>query len=878
MKALSSVILLVVLPLAAAPRVDAAGGSGTTAYIEGVQALRGGNFRAAVDALNRAVQAEDSNPDYLRARGVANTLAESFPAAIADLERVMRLSNGADREAKLWLATAYRMSGDVAKGAQNFSMGGSVPNDYANMVYNLMGMEYWQSSTKGSYWDASQRRNVQVSAPVKRLFPDAAREYADRHEATGAAASAVVTERTAADLQRGDFASALHGVQMLRRTKPEDPTLRGKYAQALLGAGDGLHAREEFTRVLCVEPLWTDGYLGRAQAAALIGDMRRANADLDSATSLGANASSAKTRVTQLMGQAAPDSGPDPLAALARSDADIGAQANAALAALRRSNNTRDRYDEMYQDRIRVLAQAVRDDARNPDRPESLARFLFSNRAVPTVWNGPRATEALRPQSKTEEQAEIARALSLTEAALKLDARWANAMATRGLILYAIGRRQESEQMADRGLEIEPQNLRLLRLKAQLLIDTAAELRARAAGLRSPRVESHDEQRSDGVYRVTTTYPPTAEALAEARVLDARAAEVEEAARKGSAAAKRVDGEVIPALLKRADDGLARGDVSGAGRALQEAYRYHPDRPELVSRLAELAKRQGDGRGLAIFSLLAKPLRGTTAAPELKTAWEAIVRTDWPAAEAALGQASQRDAVDARIFAYRAVVAQHRARDAAAARRDRRIALALEEGRARLMGTSFLGEPRQPVDTIDLQETSLQTAVRLSAGDAELAARGAESALDMFGTVVALDRRFDKDLLILPMPTALLPDPTAEPNTIPEPPTLASLIALARLGKAQALSALGRPGDAQREYASVRASLANWPATSPKPNQMLLAASKARLGQAEAAYAARNYDEAFRLLTFDGWPALPDDMKARIKKLEDDVIAARQRR
>jgi len=168
--------------------------------------------------------------------------------------------------------------------------------------------------------------------------------------------------------------------------------------------------------------------------------------------------------------------------------------------------------------------------------------------------------------------------------------------------------------------------------------------------------------------------------------------------------------------------------------------------------------------------------------------------------------------------------------------------------------------------------------VRISAGDAELAANGGAAALDLFSSVVALERRFDKDQLVPAVPTAILPDPTAEPNTVPEAPTLGSLIATARLGKAQALSALGRSADAQREYASVRAALANWPATSPKPNQLIFADSKARLGQAEAAYAAKNYDEAFRILTYDGWPALPDDMKARIKKLQADVMAARQHR
>ena len=112
-------------------------------YIAGIHALEAGNYAAAVQSLGRAIQADDSNADFLRARGVAHTLAENFPAAIDDLERVMRLRQD-DREARLWLASAYRMGGNPAKGSQYFGMG-YLPPDYANMVYNDMAMEYWQS-------------------------------------------------------------------------------------------------------------------------------------------------------------------------------------------------------------------------------------------------------------------------------------------------------------------------------------------------------------------------------------------------------------------------------------------------------------------------------------------------------------------------------------------------------------------------------------------------------------------------------------------------------------------------------------------------------------------------------------------------------------
>ncbi len=96
------------------------------AYIEGVEALEATDYKRAVELISRAIAADEENSDYFRARGVANTLAENFPAAIADLQRALRL-HGDDREARLWLAAAYRMAGDPATGSQYFSVSGVPP-------------------------------------------------------------------------------------------------------------------------------------------------------------------------------------------------------------------------------------------------------------------------------------------------------------------------------------------------------------------------------------------------------------------------------------------------------------------------------------------------------------------------------------------------------------------------------------------------------------------------------------------------------------------------------------------------------------------------------------------------------------------------------
>ena len=78
------------------------------------------------------------------------------------------------------------------------------------------------------------------------------------------------------------------------------------------------------------------------------------------------------------------------------------------------------RYDEAYQDRIRVLSESIREDER-ADRHERLARFLLHHHVPPVVWNGPRGGgESLRLQSQGERQAELARAIGGYDEAFRL--------------------------------------------------------------------------------------------------------------------------------------------------------------------------------------------------------------------------------------------------------------------------------------------------------------------------------------------------------------------------------------------------------------------------------------------------------------------------
>jgi tetratricopeptide (TPR) repeat protein len=255
----------------------------------------------------------------------------------------------------------------VAQGASNFTMS-NLPHDYANMVYNVMAMQYWQSRFQGHYYDPATRTQVQASGPVKTHFAEVARIYAQRHRATGAAATAVITEQMQEAIAQSNWEPALRDLVQLRENAPNDPALRGDWAQALLGAGNALQAREEFTRTLCVMPLWAQGYLGRAQAHLMLGDNPRAQADLEVAASLGAGTlDDLRQRLSGFAAPPAPAEAVGQFEAEAQADADFVKIVDDALAVHRLSNAQRQRYDEAYQLRIRVLSEAMRDHAQSAD-------------------------------------------------------------------------------------------------------------------------------------------------------------------------------------------------------------------------------------------------------------------------------------------------------------------------------------------------------------------------------------------------------------------------------------------------------------------------------------------------------------------------------
>jgi tetratricopeptide (TPR) repeat protein len=828
------VLLAVILSCLAAPPPSAGQNTGAAEYVRGLEALEAGAYTSAAGSFTRAIQGDGDNADYYLARGVAYTLAEQFPAAVADLERAQAL-RPSHRETRLWLLSAHQMGNDeVFRNPRTarpcFVYGGNdVPARYAEVVCNRMALEYWSSRYKGSYFDRDAKRSVSTSAPVKTAFPEAAREYVARHKSSVGEAGDVLLARMKASVARGDCAAAMKDLAALRRASPDDTELRAYWASCLLRTGDVLHAREELTRTLTVVPFWAGGYLERAEAAAALGDERRAGADLQVAATLHPPSLDAvKQRIAALAQGRAPDDAVERFARTVSTGAPWSALVDAALAVHRRTNARRQRYDEAYQDRVRVLNEAVRDDGKNPDPYEMLARFLHGHHQVPTVWNGPRGGgEQVRPQSATEQRYELARALELTDAALKVDGRHVNSLATKALILVTLGRGGQAGPVIDAGLAIDPRNVRLLRLKAEAQAAEAGSLAARAAGLRMGRTETHRETRADGEYLVTTRYAP------------------------------------------------ATGDAPGARRLLEQAYAHDPDAQGLMGHLAEVFGRLGDVRRQRVYALLGEPMRHTTAADALQVAWTEATRTAWKSAGDALDRAAAADGADARTPAYRSVVAAGSG-DAAGAQRLRLAALALEEARARLMGTTFASDRGGPVE---VDEVGLTLVVRLELGRAFAASRQYDRGAEAFEANVALEPRLGSEHLVDLVPTGMLPDP-ATSTTVPVAPSLASLTAWSRLEHGRILLAAGKLPDAKREYQAVRAYSARWPGTVKGRETMYVVDSWARLGLAQVALAAHDDDEAFRLLmSGEGFPGgLPTQLETERKALTEKVTAARKGR
>ena len=665
------------------------------AYLDGLDALMQGRWPDAVAGLSRALEANGDDPTFVLARGVASALAGDFTPALNDFARARKLGLRG-REAELWTYAAEAMSGQVTPehtlGGGPRSLGASprplvsIPghivqgrDDYTSaygtvIAYDLgmtlqklrlppdLGGEGRPDAIAGPVGQAARLKAGQWFAAKAMRRPDLAPAHLAR-------AKALYNDRR--------FEAALGAIEYARSAYPDNVDLAYLSANAWLALGRPATARRDYTIALTGRTDFAAGYLGRAAAAARLGDTTRVDADLAVAARLDSGAASrSRDAILASLQTERVDAAPDRLLAdLDAASRDESAQLlDAATRLQKAAGERRLRYDEVYQDTVRALEDGVRSDARNPGRYADLARYLVSEADNRGDAVEPRR-ERVPYRYQLSRERELQRAIQVADLGIAIDATHAGALIQKASALSALKRYDEAEQFADRALASSGNNPEALRLYARFRAMRANQMSAEAAALRAEDCSSSttDHDRGSYIERVTTTtcYPPTQAELARAAELEAIAADLRRRARAAMEKAVAVSRGTVAGALIEADLELWDGDRAGAQAALQAAVTMDPKSLEAQDRLAELYAATGQIDLAEDQLAVARALVHTTAAPMLRQAWRSAARTSWSGAAGYLARARQLDPGDARTWAYLAVTleGQGRTADAAAAYR-----------------------------------------------------------------------------------------------------------------------------------------------------------------------------------------------------------------
>ncbi len=625
--------------------------------------------------------------------------------------------------------------------------------------------------------------------------------------------------------------------------------MQKQWTACLVGLKNHRAARAQATYVLGIDPLWSEGYLLRAETAAHLGDTRRARADLDIARRLDPQkTATVQPRVEPLLVAKAPDTAAADFAQAVKSGAPWDQLVPLAVQTGRWFELHRARYDEVWQERLWLLAEARRIDPKNPDRAEMLARYLLNTIVVPRIWDGPRAEPLpLRRQNSKDQEREAHESVQLCDEALKLDPKHVPAMATKAALLFKMGNLSGAENLVKQGLAIEPDSVPLLELNADCLDAESVAVAAPSIGLRAGHTSVHYENRSDGRYRVETHYGPTAAETAEANGLISEATAIRQEGMAAVAHARSVKQQRIQSLVNQAQRAYNRKESKAAETTCRQALRLWPDNSQAQTLLAEIMGLEGRFDDQRIFSDFSRPIPNTSAAVELKKAWADIERTAFQSAEAALEQGFTVDPTDARLLACRNVIAEGRNNEPEA-ERWRQGALALEEARARAEGTSYQASAKAP---LTLRDVGLILLLSQESAMAQWQS-DPQRALQMEQGICALEQRLPKASLFQRLPSGMLPDPNTEPGHIPEAPSLATMFAWAHLRAGQALLALHRPAEARAELERVQVYAHEWPMTQEGRNTLDEVQGWACLEQIKLAMAENHLDDALVLLTHCG--------------------------
>lgn len=792
---------------------------GMEQYLRGLDQLEAGKFTDAARQFQSAIDADDENPDFRIALGVALTLGEQLPQAVPVLQRAVKLSNNAD-EARLWLATAIAMQGEFSKDSEIYPFA-IARNEYVNSI-RAMSHEYGQAAfaqataqrNGNNKWDVeyanqqlAKRQTLVASFPrygkafsqkMKAQLPAGQQQSAATDPEAAqrqASLSKAVMARIKSNVDKSDYVSAMHDINPMIAAGASDPQLLVYHGLCALHLGAPDIARRQFSRALYKWPLDGNLYALRAVASAQTGDKARAAMDATTAKGLGTNR--AEWMDKQI--SAAPQASGDPPAMLkalyesARTGATYAQLVEGATQLVLAQNARRLRQDEQYIDGLRVLQMEINASPRDAVKLAALAGYLYDN-AVNPRGEAVELRSAWHPYRSVNERAielELSRALNVANEALSVDAGNVSAMITKAAVLVKQMRFADAEQFLKRALAQAPTEPRLLRLFAEVADRAAAAKQAQASALRTPT--TWEDQ-----FYIYTRYP-SANEKAQADALDSHANQLWAVARQ--ALEQAIEQSKNPAASAYFHSVLDRraGKTASALAWAQKAASLEPKNLEYLDMVSTLLAQSGQKVQALLSQANATNLVHSTAGPVLKCVWLSLPQTKFKTSREYLDQAAEYDAADPRVAAYfGAVAGADDKTDVACAWYS--VASALYEANARLEGVSVDSKEPSPLRAdvaTTMLNVNLRAAVLLRTSrpkDAEALAR----------RNLGLESRIDDAVLFTPIPASMLPDLDANQIPVPQADHAGYLLSVSRLELGRALLAQRRYDEAIAELQQVQ--------------------------------------------------------------------------
>ncbi|HWB19634.1 MAG TPA: hypothetical protein VG711_04980, partial [Phycisphaerales bacterium] len=639
--------------------------AGAMEYMEGIDDLIAGDFGGAADAFGRAARADDENADFFAAKGAALVLGDKYEDAKKSLARALRLQPG-HHGATVWQGVITRVGGnefDVAGQEYCLDHDGYEAQLYAiTMAMAEPARLQIDLQRAGGEWEGAKHPNdPDVQARVKAAkakLPEVAKKYGEFLR-SDPRLGGLVFEVAKAQYAKGEYAKALVGLRTMEDQQEDNPEVLYYLAGSCLGIGDADSARRYYTRVLMHWTANVQSYLGRAVAKAKLGDGAGCKKDVEIARGLDANA----TAKFLTSGQKTID---DALASVpggdvvaqwdALRDAAVRGEKNkvlidAAMKLVRTMNAQRKRYDESYQDGLRVRQAAVDANPNDANAAAELADYLYSEVDVRGSGVEERApVPNWRFQTDETKEGELQHAEAMADRAIALDPNQVTGLAVKAAVRMRHLQWADGETLLKKAMQIDATNGKVLMLFGEVLQHVAAVKQSKAWSLRST------ETWEDSQY-IYTRYPSQAE-LAAADQLDNEAKQlwqwasqyVQQAAeaRKGTAEGYYWEG-FHAYTYERIADAIA---------PLVKATQMEPGNVTYAELLADAYERTGQAKEGIEERFRALNLLQTTDSTLLRLAWECIKTDRWRSAREFLDRAKAIDPADAKIAAYYALCAE----------------------------------------------------------------------------------------------------------------------------------------------------------------------------------------------------------------------------